>query len=126
MNTEPVEGEIMNKRAEDRIESQIRFFVHVCECETDPSLVGTSVTCQGVDFSAHGLQLKTDDLLPVDSHLNITIGIGDPFSMYLLSGEVRWARSTNDGSFMGILLEKRERTDYEAWVERFNELFATN
>jgi len=113
----------MEHRSEDRVESQIRFFVHVSECETDPSMVGTSVTCTGVDFSAHGLQLKADDTLPVSSTLNITIGIGDPFSMYLLSGEIRWARMTNDGSFMGILLEDKEKTDYDAWVKRFSEIF---
>jgi hypothetical protein len=113
----------MEHRSEERVESQIRFFVHVAECDTDPSMVGTSVTCIGVDFSAHGLQLKTDNILPVSTSLNITIGIGDPFSMYLLSGEIRWARETNEGSFMGILLEDRENTDYRAWEQRFNKLF---
>jgi hypothetical protein len=106
----------MDKRSETRVENQIRFFIHVAECTTDPELVGKSITCTSVDFSAHGLQLRTEQALPVDTILSITIGIGDPFAMYLLSGAIRWARTTSSGAFMGILLQDKEGTDYNVWV----------
>ena len=113
----------MDKRRESRVEKHIRFFVHVSECDADPELVGTSIACTGVDFSPHGLQLKTEHALPVDTVINITIGIGEPFAMYLLAGEVRWARVTDSGSFMGVLLKDREGTEYSDWVDRLYELF---
>lgn len=116
----------MDNRSEERIENHIRFFVHVSECETEPDLVGNSITCEGIDFSAHGMQLKTEDVLPVATLLNITISIKDPYSMYLLSGEIRWARATQNGAFMGILLKNDEGTDCEAWAESFSDSFASD
>ena len=113
----------MDKRGESRVESQLRFFINVNECDADPDLVGQSITCTGVDFSAHGLQIKAEHILPSDTKINITIGLGEPFSMYLLNGIVRWSRSTNSGTFMGILLQNMEGTDYANWTGRFNELF---
>ena len=112
----------MDKRSESRVENHIRFFIHVAECTADPELVGTSITCTSVDFSAHGLQLKTEQALPVDTVLNITIGIGEPFSMYLLSGVIRWARSTKAGAYMGIQLQDKEGTDYDIWVQSLSGL----
>lgn len=116
----------MEQRTEPRVESHIRFFIHVCECDADPDLVGTSIACTGVDFSPHGLQLKTEQALPVDTVLNITIGIADPFSMYLLAGEIRWVRTTKTGALMGILLKDREGTDYNEWVDKLYELFSSD
>ena len=79
----------MDKRREPRIEHKIRFFVHVHECDDDRDMVGVSVACVAIDFSGHGLQLRTDKKLPTGTLLNISIGIGDPFAMYLLRGEIR-------------------------------------
>ncbi len=113
----------MENRAEPRIEHKVRFFVHVHECESDPDIVGTSLTCDAVDFSIHGLQLVTDFGLPIGTLLNVTIGIGQPFSMYLLRGEVRWVRQPDDEIFMGVLLQDAEGTDLTLWVENFEEIF---
>ncbi len=113
----------MDNRAEQRIEHQIRFFVHVHECVEDPDMVGVSIACEALDFSSHGLQLKTDQTLPVKTLLNITIGIGDPFAMYLLRGEVRWAKAAVGEAYMGILLSNEEGTDLDAWVTQFEFLF---
>ena len=112
----------MDKRSEERVESHIRFFIHVAECATDPTLVGTSLTCIGVDMSPHGLQLKAEQAFPVDTILSITIGIGDPFAMYLLAGVIRWSRSSGGGSYMGILLQDKEGTDYDVWVDSLYDL----
>jgi hypothetical protein len=115
----------MDNRSEPRVEHQIRFFVHVHECDEDPDMVGVSVACEALDFSSHGLQLKTDRTLPTKTKLNITIGIGDPFAMYLLRGEVRWAKPGDDECYMGVLLSDEEGTDLEAWVAQFENLFET-
>ena len=116
----------MEKRSESRVESDIRFFIHIHECEANPELVGNSITCSGVDFSAHGLQLKTETILPAGTILHVTIGIGEPFAMYLLAGTVRWARETKEGTFMGVLLKDQPDTDFNEWVSRFTRLFHPN
>jgi hypothetical protein len=114
----------MDKRREPRIPLNIRFFVHVSECDDDPDLVGVSVACEGVDFSPNGLQFRTEDLMPVGCKLNITIGIGAPFAMFLLKGEIRWSRDIKGQCYMGVALQDTDGTDYDKWNEQFGEIFS--
>lgn len=114
----------MDNRSETRFAEEIRFFVQVNECPANQDLVGASVACEAVDFSTHGLQFCADTQLPVESSLDITIGIGQPFAMYLLSGEIRWVRDVKDKWYMGTLLHASESTDYRNWCAHFDDLFS--
>jgi len=114
----------MEHRSEPRIELQVRFFFEVFECREDPDLVGTSIECEAVDFSSHGLQLRTGQEVPTETYLNITIGVGEPFAMYLLRGEVRWVRSPSDDVYlMGVRIREAEGTDIEKWIDQFDRTF---
>ena len=113
----------MDKRRELRIAYQIRFFVHVHECNEDPDMVGVSVECEAIDFSTRGMQFKTNGQLIPRSLVNITIGIGDPFAMYELVGEIRWVRPIGDHFSMGVLLREDPGTDYVLWGAAFNATF---
>lgn len=112
----------MDKRGELRVAHQIRFFVHVHECKEDPDLVGVSVECEAIDISSRGMQFKTDSKLFPRSIVNITIGVGDPFAMYELQGEIRWVKSLDDDFCMGILLQENDG-DYEKWESAFKSTF---
>ena len=75
-------------------------------------------------FSAHGMRFKTKAELSPGTRLNITVGIGKPFCMYLLRGDLRWSRRTEDGQYsMGVLLIPAEGTDFDTWLEAFDQLF---
>ena len=113
----------MEKRSEQRISNGIRFFVHLNTCETNPDLVGKSFSCEAVDFSHHGLQFRMGVAIPAGSLVYISIGVGNPFSMFLLQGEVRWARQIQEESFMGVLLQDCEGTDFNNWQEKFDQYF---
>jgi len=113
----------MDKRGEPRVAHQIKFFVHVHECDEDPDMVGVSVECEAIDFSTHGMQFKTNGELIPGSLVKITIGIGDPFSMYELLGEIRWVRPNEDIFSMGVLLHEESSTDYDKWGIAFNATF---
>ena len=113
----------MDKRSEARIPHNVRFFVHIHACEDDPDMVGMSIACEAIDFSPKGLQFRTDQSLIPGSLLNVTIGIGKPFAMYLLRGEVRWVREVDDDYAMGILLRAAEGTDLKDWQSAFDEIF---
>jgi len=113
----------MDKRSEARVPQNIRFFVHIHECEDAPEMVGDSIACEAVDFSHHGLQFRSDRALIPNSLLNITIGIGEPFGMFLLRGEIRWVRPVGDAHAMGILLHDEDGTDFREWESRFAETF---
>jgi hypothetical protein len=114
----------MEQRSEPRVLNDIKFFVHVQECKEDNDLAGTSIACEAVDVSVHGLQFRTDDPLYSGNLLNITIGIGKPFAMYLLRGEVRWAKEEEGAFYMGILLKDEDGTDLDKWRASFSETFA--
>ncbi|MFT4821952.1 MAG: hypothetical protein ACI96P_001685 [Candidatus Azotimanducaceae bacterium] len=114
----------MDNRAEPRVTHHIRFFVHVEACDENPDLIGTSIECEAIDFSAHGMQFKTEQVLPTDTMLGITIGIGKPFSMYTLQGQIRWSRMIQEDICMGVLLVKSDDTDYAKWEATFETIFA--
>tara|TARA_R110002072_G_scaffold7773_5_gene41529 strand:- start:7707 stop:8051 length:345 start_codon:yes stop_codon:yes gene_type:complete len=114
----------MNKRGEPRVAHQIRFFVHVHECKEDPDLIGLSVECEAIDFSTRGMQFKTDSKLHPRSIVKITIGVGEPFAMYELEGEIRWVRNEGDDYSMGVLLQENANTDYQKWETDFKSTFA--
>ncbi len=113
----------MDKRVEPRVPHEVKFFVHIKECEQDAELIGLSVECIAVDLSTHGMQFKTDVELYSGATLGITLGIGEPFAMYELFGTVRWVRSGEDEYFMGVLLEDGGRSDFAKWEADFTALF---
>lgn len=115
-----MDREITEQRKEIRVDSDIRFFVHVFHSEEEPDMVGMSLECEAIDFSAHGLQFSTNSTLTAGTLLNITIGVGEPFAMYLLRGEVRWVRTKEDITYMGVLLKPAEETDLERWFSNFD------
>lgn len=117
---------LVEQRTEPRISNDIGFFIHVIECPEDADLVDVSVACTAVDVSTRGLQFKTEVLLPTNSLLDITIGIPDPFAMYLLRGEIRWSKEDDDEYFMGVLLQDSDENDYSKWGRDFDQRFAVN
>ncbi len=114
----------MEQRSEARVPHNIRFFIHVSECPVNPDMVGVSIACEAIDFSKRGMQFRTDESLPPGSLLNITIGVGEPFAMYLLGGEVRWVRAAGDEVYMGVLLTEGERFDTDRWDSDFDSIFS--
>ena len=113
----------MDKRAEPRISHQVRFFVHIKECNEDGELVGLSLECDAIDFSKRGMQFSADIELYPRNVLGITIGIGEPFSMYELAGSVRWTLAEKGRYCFGVLLDDRPNTDYEKWELAFSQIF---
>lgn len=112
----------MEQRSEARVDFNVHFFVHVHESESEPDMVGMSLQCKAIDFSAHGMQFSTNAELSAKTLLNITIGAGEPFAMYLLRGEVRWTRQKDDVYYMGVLLLDEEEMDLQRWIENFDSL----
>ena len=112
------------QRSEARVDYNVRFFVHVHESEHEPDMIGMTLECEAIDFSSRGMQFSTNSELSPSTLLNITIGIGEPFSMYMLRGEIRWVRQKDDHYYMGILLLPAEETDLEEWTTAFDQLFS--
>lgn len=110
----------MEQRTETRVDFNVRFFVHVHESENEPDMVGMSLECGAIDFSAHGMQFSTNSLLSPGALVNVSVGVGEPFSMYLLRAQVRWVRPKDEEYYMGVMLLAEDETDLEQWVESFS------
>jgi PilZ domain len=103
----------MEKRLEPRVDDSI---AQIHECHEDPELVGASIDCKVIDFSCHGLRLKTDYALVPSTLLNISIGTGNEYSSYQLRGEILWTEIIDSNCHMGVLFPEQNGTDLEAWV----------
>lgn len=86
-------------------------------------MVGVSIECEAIDFSTRGMQFRSNSQLIPRSLVKITIGIGEPFGMYELMGEIRWVRPIERDFSMGVLLLEEPSTDYEKWGTAFNATF---
>ena len=113
----------MDKRKEPRVEHSIKFIAHVHECLDDPELEGESIACEAINFSGHGILLRTDKALIPETLLNITISIGDPLSEYQLRGEIIWTEIFDNDCQMGVLFLEEKGTDLDAWVANFGDTF---
>lgn len=113
----------MEQRSEDRISRNVGIFVHIYDCEQFPQLVDKSFPCEAIDFSPHGLQFRSDLSLPTHTLINISVGIGQPFSMYYLFAEVRWVRVTDEETLMGIKLIDKQSKDLDKWLSDFERNF---
>jgi len=103
----------MDNRAETRLENNV---AQVYECVYDPDLVGESITCSIVDFSAHGVRLRTGSALVPTTVLSITIGTGERSSSYHLRGEILWSEIVDDHCYLGIRFSEEKGTDIDDWV----------
>ena len=101
----------MDKRREPRIVDSIAL-IH--ECHDDPDLVGESIACEAIDFSSHGLQLRTDYALVPSTLLDITLSIGDSVTKYQLRGEILWTKIIDNDCQIGLLFSAEK--DFGAWV----------
>jgi len=113
----------MEKRNEVRVPHHTRFFIHVHQCEERPEMVGKSVPCEAVDLSLHGLQFRTAHQLVPSSILNITVGVAEPFTMYLLQGRISWVHEAGGPYAMGIELRDAPGTDFPRWESEFDRRF---
>lgn len=114
-----------DKRKEDRTLQQIEFYVFVDECNENQELVGEAFDCKASDVSAHGLKILCEEALYENNILNITIGAGESFSLYMLKGEVRWTKKADTGFQVGVQLVADEMTDYDRWIEDFESIFSS-
>jgi hypothetical protein len=56
--------------------------------------------------------------------VDITIGVGEPFAMYLLRAEICWVREADDTFHVGVLLLDEEDKDLTRWQDNFDQLVA--
>ncbi|MDK1023480.1 MAG: PilZ domain-containing protein [Gammaproteobacteria bacterium] len=99
----------------ERIEREEDVFVDVIQCQENPDLNQTSMSCRTLDVSQNGLKLVTGLLLPPATVLGLRLDLSSV--LYRLEGEVRWCLDDH-GCRAGLLLD-RESPDFDAWIRMF-------
>lgn len=107
-----------DKRREIRHESQETLFVQII-ASPDASLVGTTISCQACDVSAHGLRVQTDVPIPEDCHLDLWVDNSAGPGKYFLSSTVRWSQSVDGIHFAGVELHDGAATDIDLWRAQY-------
>jgi len=132
-----IDPALLEQRREERIERNVGIFVHVEQCAENPDWVGQSIPCEATNFSPHGMQCRSDLEFSPGDYVNVSIGIGSPFGMYLLRGEVRWCCRVNESIFddlneealgdyaMGLQLHDSDHADLKRWIDNFDANFST-
>ena len=107
----------VEKRKEVRIDICLDIIVHVSSCDEFPDRVGNSFPCKAHDLSPHGLRFISELGLPPGTLVNVTIVIEEPFSIYLLFGEVCWEFERDGKLMMGLRFLEKENSDLVRWIE---------
>ena len=113
-----------DKRTEQRVLQNIEFYVYIDECTQNPALVGESFDCQATDVSPHGMGISCSEALYKGNLLNITIGAGNPFTLYILKGSVQWINKEDGEYQVGIKLTDDTDSDIERWIQEFDNIFS--
>jgi hypothetical protein len=96
----------------NRIEREVDISVDVIQCQENPDLNQTSMSCRTLDVSENGMKLTTALPLPPNTVLGLRLDLSSV--LYRLEGEVRWCLEDH-GWRTGLLLDKAS-PDFDAWA----------
>ena len=93
-----------------------KLFVQIVKSDNQ-DMVGTTISCETLDVSPHGIRIGSPIPVPEGSHLDLWVDNSTGAGKFFLSSDVRWARA-KDGMFeCGVELHPGPATDIEAWQE---------
>ena len=100
-----------------RRDSSERLFVQFVNCDENPDLVGTTVSCNVVDVSAGGLKVSAGRVIPAGCELDLWIDIRSRPSKFFLTSDVRCSRQANSSGSceFGVELHDAVATDITEW-----------
>jgi len=108
----------VERRKHPRILAEEEVRARILTCDTDPGLVGQEFECATRDVSEGGVQIWTDQGLPVGTVLQLTVVVSEQRQRFRLQGAVRWVSGVESSgrSKVGILLSIVSQ-DRAKWVQ---------
>ncbi len=100
----------------DRIEREEDVLVDIINCQVNPELNDTSLSCRTVDVSELGMKVESELGLPPETILGLRLDLSS--TLYRLEGEVRWCRQ--EGMHYAGLLIAEESPDFVSWARMFD------
>lgn len=111
-------AETAERRQDVRYLVDDNFEVKILFTSDNPKVLGKRFSCSAVDISKTGLQINSEQPLAIKSVLDLSITVKDSNREYLVTGNVKWCKSTTGISHaIGIQLKTRSgtNTDLDAW-----------
>lgn len=108
-----------NQRAENRQPCAERLFIQITQT-ADRKRVGTTLACQTVDASPHGIKFVASEPIPEGSLIDLWVDDKSRPGKFFLSGDVRWTQPAGESSTMvGVRLQEGLATDIENWKDMY-------
>lgn len=106
-----------NQRGEERQPCSEKLFIQITQTG-DQNLVGTTLACETVDASPHGIKFVASQYIPVGSLVDLWVDDKSRPGKFFLSGDVRWTQKAGETATMiGVRLQEGLATDIENWKE---------
>lgn len=108
------------KRQHLRLPVATTTFIEVLSPKADNSEPGRLVTCETLDVSRRGLQVKVSEEMTVGAILQIGVDLPGPDDILYLAGEVRWCLETGDEQLpwaIGFNIMNSSNSDIARWIE---------
>lgn len=107
------------QRTEVRQSCGERMFIQITQAG-DKKLVGTTLSCQTVDASPHGIKFLVSEFVPIGCLLDLWVDDQSRPGKFFLSGDVRWTQKVGEhNTLVGVRLQEGLATDIESWKDLY-------
>lgn len=114
-----------NRRKHSRLPVSIKTVIELESPGAQSSAPGRQVTCQTLNISREGLQVKLEQEVPVGAILHIGVKLPSNTETLYLAAEVRWCVELKDDSLpwaAGFKILNSGDSGYDHWVEQITGL----
>lgn len=109
---------LANRRAQERFSVRIKVHAEVQSAPGAGDLVGKQIKSKTRDISLGGLCIYSEDHLPTNTELLVTITLGWPEKIFRHVGNVMWCtREETDSKYKAGIQLKNNPADEPAWKE---------
>ncbi len=118
-----MENQAQERRDSARFELKEALEMKIVFSSENPNLLGKTLCGSTIDVSASGLRIELNQLIKLDSVLDVWVTLKDNKKKYFLTGNVRWCKQMGEGEYFQIGVVLRERsdtvTDLDSWQIAF-------
>jgi len=111
------------RRGAERFQLKEALNLKIVFSSENPNLLGKTLCGSTLDVSATGLRIELNQVIKIDSVLDVWVTLKDSSKKYFLTGNVRWCTEMDVGGYYQIGVVLRERsdtvTDLASWQSAF-------
>jgi len=111
----------VDNRKHHRQDREEKIFIELLSASDDNSNDNVLIECTTCDISSSGLKIRSNSPFIQNSILELLINFESGGYKFLLTAEVKWCESPQEGTYMaGFELLDAEHSDFLVWQNMFN------